>query len=97
MNVTAARDALFSIVVDFGRLWSVQGFGPLLAWRIAEPPFPDMTRAPAPIRKQASRSAPTRYLLWTAMKGGLLGGRLGVSPKSESKEARCSCCTLVWI
>jgi hypothetical protein len=39
----------------------------------------------------------TALLLWTAMKEGLLGGRLSVSPKSESKEARCSCCTLEWI
>src|SRR3954468_20674773 len=27
-------------------------------------------------------------LLWTAMKEGLLGGTLDVSPRSESKEAR---------
>jgi hypothetical protein len=30
------------------------------------------------------------------MKEGLLGGRLGVSPRSEHEEAR-SCCTLGWI
>jgi hypothetical protein len=32
------RPTLMSIVEDFGRLWDVQGFGPLLAWRMAEPP-----------------------------------------------------------
>jgi hypothetical protein len=32
--------------------------------------------------------APTRLLPWTAMKEGLLGGTLVVSPRSESEEAR---------
>jgi hypothetical protein len=47
----------------------------------------------APVPPEVRPSLP----LWNAMKEGLLGGRLSVSPKSESKEARCSCCTLDWI
>jgi ATP-dependent DNA ligase len=33
------------------------------------------------------RPTTTALSLWTAMKGGLLGGTLGVSPRSELEEA----------
>jgi hypothetical protein len=39
--------------------------------------------------QHAARHAADSSFIETAMKEGLLGGRLSVSPKSESKEARC--------
>jgi hypothetical protein len=59
-------------------------------WRLA------VTEVYVKSREAGSWSAPTPArderrlppLLWTAMKEGLLGGTLDVSPRSESKEAR---------
>ena len=45
----------------------------------------------------ASETLPAGLPLRTAMKGGLLGDRLSVSPRSEHEEARFVCCTLDWI
>ena len=49
--------------------------------------------------EQSASTSPTvaSVLVWTAMKEGLLGDRLGVSSRSEHEEARFVCCTLDWI
>src|SRR3982074_593820 len=46
------------------------------------------TRRAPPHLETSNARPPAPLLLWTAMKEGLLGGTLHVSPRSESKEAR---------
>ena len=46
---------------------------------------------------QASPLRPSSRSLGNAMKEGLLGGKLRLSPRTNLEEARSQCCMLDWI
>jgi hypothetical protein len=55
------------------------------------------SRTPPFAKQRAPPLGRRRHSRWTAMKEGLPGGTLSVSPKERARGGPFSCCTLDWI